>query len=370
MILSFIYLKNFRLHKNVSINFSDGINYIVGGNGQGKTTILESIYYLCTTKSNSSRSDSETVSFDENEFEITGLFKDRTENKIKIIYSLTENKKNYLQDSKPVNKASEVIGKFPVVLLTPEDHSITQGYPSDRRKFVDSIISQASDTYLKNLLEYNKTLKQRSSLLTQYKERKRLYNKEEFESWSEKLINSGTELIESRIKFTANFNGYVKESYFRIMHDQELPSVKYISLDEPHNGNIKERFKYQLELRKEEELRRAANLVGPHKDDFIFEINGINLKTFGSQGQHKTFQTALRFAQFFYLKEKSGIVPIFLLDDLFGELDSSRAERISEYLGEVGQAFITLTDFADFSFLKKKEKDQIIKIKEGSLAYA
>ncbi len=370
MILSSVQLKNFRLHKNVSLSFSDGINYIVGGNGQGKTTILESIYYLCTTKSNSSRSDSETVSFNESEFEISGLFKDRTENKIKIIYSLTENKKNYFQDNKPVNKAADVIGRFPVVLLTPEDHSITQGYPSDRRKFVDSIISQASNTYLKNLLEYNKTLKQRSSLLSQYKERKRPYNKEEFDSWSEKLINTGTALIESRIKFTSGFNEYVKESYFRIMKEKETPLIKYLFLEGVNSGNIHESFKAQLDLRRDEELRRAANLVGPHKDDFIFEINGVNLKTFGSQGQHKTFQTALRFAQFFYLKEKSGIVPIFLLDDLFGELDSARAERISEYLGEVGQAFITLTDFADFSFLKKKEKDQIIKIKEGSLVYA
>jgi DNA replication and repair protein RecF len=206
MILSSVHLKNFRLHKDITINFSDGINYIVGGNGQGKTTILESIYYLCTTKSNFSRSDSEVISFKESEFEIKGLFRDRTENRIMITYSFEENKKNYFQDNKIINRAADVIGKFPVVLLTPEDHSITQGSPSERRKLVDSILSQASETYLKTLLDYNRILKHRSSLLSQFRENKRSYNSNEFDSWTEKLIDVGTRLIESRIKFTETFN--------------------------------------------------------------------------------------------------------------------------------------------------------------------
>ncbi|QQS36014.1 MAG: DNA replication and repair protein RecF [Ignavibacteriales bacterium] len=370
MILSSIRLKNFRLHKEVSINFSDGINYIVGGNGKGKTTILESIYFLCTTKSSSSRSDSEAVSFSENGFEISGIFKDRTENKIKITYSLTDNKKNYLQDNKIIGRASEIIGKYPVVLLTPEDHSITQGSPSERRRLADSIISQASETYLKTLIEYNKVLKNRSSLLSQFRENKRYFNKNEFDSWTEKLADYGTLIIEARIKFISAFNEYISESYFRIMNREETPSIKYSYLNDSTERDIKKIFIQALSEKREEELRRASNLVGPHKDDFVFEINGINLKTFGSQGQHKTFQTAIRFAQFFYLKEISGKTPLFLLDDVFGELDSNRAKKISEYLSEVGQTFITLTDFSDFSFLKKKETDLLIRLNEGSVAYA
>jgi DNA replication and repair protein RecF len=370
MILSSVHLKNFRLHKDITINFSDGINYIVGGNGQGKTTILESIYYLCTTKSNFSRSDSEVISFKESEFEIKGLFRDRTENRIMITYSFEENKKNYFQDNKIINRAADVIGKFPVVLLTPEDHSITQGSPSERRKLVDSILSQASETYLKTLLDYNRILKHRSSLLSQFRENKRSYNSNEFDSWTEKLIDVGTRLIESRIKFTETFNSFIKDSYYRIMEEKEIPSMVYSYLDDSFDTNIKNNFEKTLLLKKEEELRRATNIVGPHKDDFKMEINGINLKTFGSQGQHKTFQTVLRFAQFFYLKETTGKTPIFLLDDVFGELDSNRAKRISEYLGDVGQAFITLTDFANFSFLKKKENDLLIRLEKGEIAYA
>ena len=110
--------------------------------------------------------------------------------------------------------------------------------------------------------------------------------------------------------------------------------------------------------------------MGPHKDDFIFNINNINLKTYGSQGQHKTFQAVLRFAEFFYLKDITSITPMFLLDDVFGELDANRANKISDYLQEVGQAFVTLTDFGNFTFLKKDDTDKVFKLNNGEVVYA
>ncbi|MBE0550813.1 MAG: DNA replication and repair protein RecF, partial [Ignavibacterium sp.] len=163
---------------------------------------------------------------------------------------------------------------------------------------------------------------------------------------------------------------YVLESYKKIIENIENPSITYSFLDVVDSVEIKNIFKSLIKERKEEEIRRGVNLVGPHRDDFVFKINEINLRTYGSQGQHKTFQTALRFAEFFYLKDTTGKTPIFLLDDVFGELDAYRAGKISEYLKEVGQAFITLTDFADFSFLKKDDKDLIIKLENGNVAYA
>ena len=121
-----------------------------------------------------------------------------------------------------------------------------------------------------------------------------------------------------------------------------------------------------MQQKAEDEIRRGINLVGPHKDDFIFNINGISLKNYGSQGQHKTFQTVLRFAEYFYLKDKKENTPLFLLDDVFGELDSERARAISEYLSDVGQAIITLTDFGNFSYLKVAENDKVIKLSDKS----
>ena len=376
MILSSIYLKNFRSHKNTNINFSEKINYIVGGNGQGKTSILESIYFLCTTKGYNSKSDIEVTRFNEKGFEIKGSFKDLTENDIRIYFSLEENRKYYFQNGKLINRLSDVIGKFPVVILTPADHSITQGSPGDRRKFVDSVISQSSETYLKLLLDLNRTLRQRSSLLTRIKEQNRSSKNtyKELDAWTLKLIDVGTEIISYRIKFINEFISYIKESYKRIMGTDEVPEVTYLFLEgnkESENLKlIKEVFNELLNMKREEELRRTTNLVGPQRDDYLFEINNKELKTFGSQGQHKTFQIALKFAQFFYLKEKTGKIPVFLLDDVFGELDANRSLKTSEYLRETGQAFITLTDFSNMSFLKFNEKDTLIKLKEGEVIYA
>ena len=376
MILSSIYLKNFRSHKSTSINFSEKINYIVGGNGQGKTSVLESIYFLCTTKGYNSKSDIEVTRFNEKEFEIKGSFKDLTENDIRIYFSLEENRKYYFQNGKLINRISDVIGKFPVVILTPADHSITQGSPGDRRKFVDSVISQSSETYLKLLLDLNRTLRQRSSLLIRIKEQNRrsqiTYN--ELDAWTLKLIDVGTEIINYRIKFIKEFNSYIKESYKRIMEDDEIPEVTYLFLDGNKESEkrqlIKEVFHELINKKREEELRKAANMVGPQRDEYLFEINNKELKTFGSQGQHKTFQIALKFAQFFYLKEKTGKTPVFLLDDVFGELDTNRSLKTSEYLKETGQAFITLTDFSNMSFLKIDEKDTVIRLKKSEVVYA
>lgn len=368
MILSRLSLRNFRIHKNINLTFSDKLNYIVGGNGQGKTSLLEAAYYLCTTKSFNAK-DIETVRFGENDFEINCIFNDITEDKIRVFFSVPENHKFYFQNDKLISRSSQVIGKFPVVILTPADHAITQGSPVERRKLVDSVISQASNTYLNILLDYNKTLKHRSVVLNRLKENFTKSAMAELDAWTEKLIVNGVELIIHRNNFVKNFNGYIANSYKKIIGKKENPSIQYYFLDGCREDEVVNKFQSLIKDKRSEEIRRAVNLVGPHRDDFIFTINDINLRTYGSQGQHKTFQTALRFAEFFYLKDTSGKTPIFLLDDVFGELDAHRAGKISEYLKEVGQAFITLTDFADFSFLKKDEKDLIIKIDNGNIAY-
>jgi DNA replication and repair protein RecF len=369
MILTHLSLKNFRTHKNIILNFSSALNYIVGGNGQGKTSLIEAAYYLFTTKSFNSK-DAEVLKFFENDFEIVGNIKDLTEEKVRVYFSLSENRKYYFQNDKLISRGSQIIGKFPVVILTPADHSITQGSPAERRKFVDSVISQASSTYLDILLDYIKTLKHRSVVLFRLKEKYSQQTTSELDAWTEKLIESGIELFVHRKSFVELFNKYVSKSYLKIIDDKESPLINYVFLEDKNPDDIKKTFETLLAEKREEEIRRAVNLVGPHRDDFVFSINKINLRTYGSQGQHKTFQAALRFAEFFYLKDTTGKTPIFLLDDVFGELDAFRAGKISEYLKEVGQAFITLTDFADFSFLTKTENDLIIKLEGAKIAYA
>jgi len=288
---------------------------------------------------------------------------------VRIIYSSAEGKRNYILDGKTVFRSSEVIGKFPVVLLTPDDIVLTQGSPADRRKFVDSVISQSSEYYLSLLMDYNRIIKQRTALLNALREFRSNEYLVELDAWDEQLVKVGTSLIQYRRKFIDEFQSYVTDAYRFIMENVELPQIEYPVL-RGHAETIDEAtFAAILASRREDEIRRAANLVGPHRDDFLFSINGKSLKTYGSQGQHKTFQVALRFAQFFYLKEKSAGTPVFLLDDVFGELDTRRSVKISSYLREVGQAFITITDFSNYGFLSKLEGDKIIRVTKGTVAY-
>ncbi|PKL84379.1 MAG: DNA replication and repair protein RecF [Ignavibacteriae bacterium HGW-Ignavibacteriae-3] len=370
MVLKQIELLNFRLHKHTSLDFSDKLNLIVGGNGQGKTSILEAIYYLCTTKNLNLASENDVVMFGEQFFEAKGRFLDLTQNQSRLLYDLPKNKKNFFLDDKQIYNSSSIIGKFPIVSLIQSDHAITQGSPAERRRFVDSVISQASHAYLEILLEYNKTLRQRSALLSQIKESRNINLFSQLEAWTEALIISGTEIIKHRIRFIKEFNQYLSQAYNHIVESIERPSINYSSISGIQETNTAEKFREELSVLREDELRRGTNLVGPHRDDFILSINGLELKRFGSQGQHKTFQIALRFGQFFFIKEKLGRTPIFLMDDIFGELDSYRAGKISGYLAEIGQAFITMTDLTKTESLNISAENILIKVNNGTAAYA
>ncbi|MBU1095333.1 MAG: DNA replication and repair protein RecF [Bacteroidetes bacterium] len=370
MILRSLGLRNFRLHKQTNLEFSENLNYIIGGNGQGKTTILEAIYYLCTTKSLNQCLDAEVVNFNETFFEVTGQFRDLADNRTGIYYNTDNNKKSIFIDDKQIYRASAVIGKFPVVTLIQSDHAITQGAPAERRKFVDSIISQASETYLNFLLDYNKILRQRSALLSKIKETndKSLYG--QLEAWTITLVKTGSELVRHRMKFVKSFNEYVAEAYQKIMEDFEVPFINYSFLGEMDENLIEDRFNEELMNLQSDELLRSKNLVGPHRDDFCFSVNGYELRKYGSQGQHKTFQIALRFGQFFYMKDTLGRTPIFLMDDVFGELDTYRANKISLYLKEIGQAFITMTDFSKLENINVSRNDFVLTVKNGGVISA
>lgn len=370
MVLKFIKLKNFRLHSNTNIEFSKNINYIIGGNGQGKTSLLEAIYYLCTTKNMNQVSDIETLNFTENFFEIVGEFSEYSNNNIRVFFDRNSNKKTVFLDGKQIHKASSIIGKFPVVALLQSDHAITQGSPTERRRFVDSIISQSSATYLKILLDYNRILRNRSSLLSKLKEFNSSELFDQLEVWTHSLVKTGTEIIKHRIDFIKIFNNYILKPYENILGKKEIPFIKYKSFEDLKDDNIESYFKKELKVKEKDELRRARNLVGPHRDDFEFFINDLSLKKYGSQGQHKTFQIALRFSQFFYLQDKLKVTPIFLMDDVFGELDSFRAKKISDYLSKIGQAFITMTDFSNIEKLFVTEKDLLLNVDNGKVTNA
>ena len=245
-----------------------------------------------------------------------------------------------------VDKASSLIGMFPVVILSPEQYSITIGSPSDRRRFVDFVVSQSSRTYLESLIDYRRILKQRNKILSDIQ----FFHKENnnaLEPWNENLVQIGTALIQKRKEFIEDFQNLVINSYVTLTGTTERPGISYLpSFDctAENKEAIQTMFHHALQEYSQEERRIGYSLVGPHRDEFVFKINKLDARNFASQGQHKTFLVALKLAEFFYIKERCNETPILLLDDVLSEMDGRRSQRLLEATAELGQVFITSTD--------------------------
>jgi DNA replication and repair protein RecF len=324
------------------------VNLFLGDNGEGKTNILEGISYLCLSKSFYAVNDTVVMNVKKNGFMTTGTFLSDSNifYEVRVIFDKLQNQKLITVNKTKVDKASSLIGKFPVVILSPEQSAITIGSPSDRRRFVDFVISQSSRAYLENLMEYRRTLKQRNKILSDmlfsHKD-----NATALQPWSEQLVRLGAILMKKRIEFNEDFQRLVVDSYARLTGAAEQPGMTYSPSFEciADDTETIENFFYQsLHDHALEEYRMGYSLVGPHRDEYIFQINGLDARNFASQGQHKTFLVALKLAEFYYLKERCSETPLLLLDDVLSEMDSQRSQKLLETTAELGQVFLTSTD--------------------------
>lgn len=350
MILRTIEIKNFRNHIHTKIEFSENLNLFVGGNAQGKTSILEAISYLCLTRSFNANSDSYVLNFNSNFFEVTGLFELQGghETIIRVFFEPGRGKKVFL-NKENIEKFSIIINKFPVVILAPKSKEIVLGSPDDRRKFFDLTIAQSNPAYIDELLEHKKILKQRNKILNAISAGEIKFEQgiDLLEVWDESFINQCAKITFRRLKFLKEFISFFKEAYSKF-ETNENPEIEYTSKVEANFDDnfdmIREFFKDMLLKLRQEEIKRGMTLVGPQRDEFIFKINGHELRRFASQGQAKSFLVSLAVAKFFYLKEKKSETPILLLDDVFGEFDIVRAQKLISIVGNVGQSFLTSTD--------------------------
>jgi DNA replication and repair protein RecF len=341
-------LETFRNHQQTTVDCSSGVNLFLGDNGEGKTNMLEGISYLCLSKSFYAANDTVVMNVERNGFAVTGSF--LSDGNIfyeaKVTFDKQQNQKIITVNKKKIEKASSLIGTFPVVILSPEQSSITNGSPSDRRRFVDFVVSQSSRTYLECLIDYRRIVKQRNKILSEmqfsHKE-----NNTALEPWNENLVRVGTVLIKKRMEFVKDFQSLVINSYVTLAGTAEQPDISYLpSFDciADSREAIQTIFHQALQDYFQEERRIGYSLVGPHRDEFVFQINKLDVRNFASQGQHKTFLVALKMAEFFYLKERCNETPILLLDDVLSEMDGYRSQRLLEAVTELGQVFITSTD--------------------------
>ncbi len=340
MILNNLKLINFRNYKKEDIIFKPGTNILFGKNGQGKTNILESIYYLALTKSFRTNNDQNLILNSEDYFRIQGEFNIQQGREMvsSIAFSTQEGKRlNY--NNQKVQKFSEYIGQIPIVLLAPSDLQISQNGPHKRRQFLDIMLSQASQLYLHQLLQYRRSLKQRNSLLQEENVDIRL-----LQSWDEALVQQGATVIEKRLEAVKKLDYLVKDYYVQLSGGQDKVKLVYqCSFPLKEAESIQGNFKSALEKQLDKDRKLQATTVGPHRDDILFLINGKPMRWVGSQGEHKTLIIALKMAEYQFLGNIQNAVPILLFDDIFGELDSGRITNMIATLSRIGQVFITTT---------------------------
>jgi DNA replication and repair protein RecF len=341
-------LRNFRNHEQTEIPCATRANIFLGANGQGKTNIVEAVAYLCLTKSFYAANDRTVVQVGEPGFRVAGVLESDHETSYRVVveFDRGESGKRFWINDTPVDHLSSVIGRFPVVVVSPEHHAVTFGSPADRRKFLDLVIAQSSRSYMDDLLEYRKALRQRNRILLDERMKGRSSG-ELVEAWNETLITRGTRLIIRRREFVAELIPLLERVYRSIGAADEQPLVEYrASVGEGGTvgGAVREAFERELAMSRETERRFGSTQVGPHRDELRFAINDLDLRGYASQGQHKTFLTALKIAEFLYLRAQCAESPILILDDVFSELDRARRGRLLDVVQPLGQMFITTTD--------------------------
>lgn len=329
-------LINFRNYNKLEIDF-DNCNIIYGNNGEGKTNIVESIYVLALTKSFRGSNDKVLIMNNKDFTRIEGKVEDRYIDDYKII--IKENGKTVKINDTSISKLSDYISKIRVVLFNPDDLRIIKDTPSTRRKNLNLDISQFNNSYLKNLNNYNKVLKQRNMYL------KSMYfnsnkSSDYLDVLTDNLIDYGIKIYKSRKEFIDLINDNISELYKNITGVDGL-IINYTSdLNDLSREDVKSKY---LNIR-EKDIMFGKTTIGIHHDDIIFKFGDKVIKDYGSEGQQKNAVIAYKFAVLRLFKKKLGSYPIFILDDLFSELDKSKIDNILDIINDDVQTFITTTE--------------------------
>lgn len=333
-------IKTFRNILNIETNLNSNIVCITGLNGAGKTNFLDVVYYLSNTRSYFNHIDSQNINYNYNDFYIEAeLVENQNIDKISCYYSIEEGKVFKINEKK-YSKLAEHYGKFPCVIITPNDINLINEGSDLRRSFVDSIISTYNLEYLSKLIEYKRILQQRNAILKQLNERQ-TKDYSILEIYNYKLSKINIFINQKRIEFINQFKPFFLDVYEKIAKNKENVDI-YYSSQLNNNTNFKNLFENSLQ----KDILAQHTTVGIHKDDFIFSINNHLVKRTASQGQQKSFLIALKFAKAILINIQTTKKTMMLLDDIFDKLDTLRIKNIVNLFKELnlGQIFITHTD--------------------------
>jgi DNA replication and repair protein RecF len=384
-------LKNYRNYSDVGLNFDKDAVLILGNNGNGKTNLLESIYYLSTGRSHRTYIQDEIIKWGCEHSMIRALVgsekNDQEDNLIEIELSRDNNIKIRINGIYH-RKKSDFISILPSVIFSPDDLKIIKSGPLDRRNFLDSILDRIDKQYYRQRLQYNKIITQRSSLIKSISGGAKDAALSTLEVWNENMVKYGTGIIEKRSSLLAEFRNEFKyymndffkgvgvdlfyifswdrgeDSYGRVINNggEVIEKSGFVE------SELKDIFGLKLKQSLEKDLLYKTTTIGPHRDDFIILLDGKNLRSFGSQGQQRAASISLKLCELNILKKRFKRNPVFLLDDVFSELDINRKKVLVKAIGSGFQTFVTATNMSYIDKLDLEFGDRFL-IEDNKVAF-
>ncbi len=344
MLLTSVELHNYRNYNELELKTPHKVNVFLGPNAQGKTNLLEAVFVLALTKSHRTSKDKELIGWNSPNARISGEV-DKKYGSVKLDLSFAAQGKKARINGLEQRKLSDFIGSVNVVMFAPEDLEIVKGTPGVRRRFLDMEIGQVQPGYLYTLQQYGKVLQQRNNYLKSTAISS--INDAMLEVWNMQLAEHGVKIMKKRKHFIQKLQMYAEQIHFGITNGAEQLTIEYkpsFDTDALQEESVLfEQFMIKLSQVKDGEIRRGVTLVGPHRDDLAFYINGKEAQTFGSQGQQRTTALSLKLAEIELIHEEIGEYPILLLDDVLSELDHNRQTQLIETFQSKVQTFITTT---------------------------
>lgn len=370
MYLERIILQKYRNYEFLDQIFKAQVNILIGLNAQGKTNLLEAVYYLTGGKTYRAARDQQLKNWDAPYFIVKGILQNKLGQKeIEIRYREDRpSSKEIRINGVTIRKTSELFGQLTAVLFAPEDLSMIKGAPAERRRLLDYDISQVSPIYYSKLQKHNRLLNQRNHLLKRHWEKRRQLA--ELEVWNEQYLQACVDIVNKRVQALEKLAPLARLMQRRLTAGQESIEIKYMlcrKYEVKKVEEIRELLIKEMNSMEEEEIRRGLTLWGPQRDDLKILVNGTDLKLFGSQGQHRTAVLAIKLAELEFFKAETGEYPILLLDDVLSELDQKRREQLIDTIRDRNiQCFITTTEDLEFN---KDEQTTVQKyyIRQGTI---
>lgn len=364
-----IKLRGFRNIESAEVEFSEGVNILVGENAQGKTNLLEAIFYASVGRSFRAANNAEIIRFGENNAEIELFFRDSKRDQ-SILFRIFKDKRRVVEKNHvKVDRLSDIVGSFRAVLFCPEHLSLIKDGPSERRGYLDVAISRLYPMYIHALQNYNHSLKQRNALIKNAQSDRTSFDST-VELWSEQMAENAAVIADMRAQYIKRAARYVSDCFSEMTGSREIPESPELiycgsaglEIDEySDRKRVKERYMELLMSSHEREIWVGSTLFGTHKDDLDIRLNGKSAKIYGSQGQQRSLALALKLAEGEICREEFGDYPVFLFDDVLSELDSSRRDYL---INKMAQKQVILTS-CEVDFLSKVTGAKQITVKNG-----